>query len=82
MNNKRGSVLPPKRCSRYIFFKSDLCYKARFNKELKTMVLERELSFRLNAEQHDFLRALAKANGVTVTSIIRDALNEYLNVGE
>ena len=46
------------------------------------MVLERELSFRLNAEQHDFLRALAKANGVTVTSIIRDALNEYLNVGE
>lgn len=43
---------------------------------------ERILSFRLNTEQHDFIRALAQANGITVAEVIRTALNKYIDVGE
>ena len=46
------------------------------------MKLDKELTFRLNTEQYDFIRALAKVNGVSVATIIRNALNKYINVGE
>lgn len=37
---------------------------------------------RMESEQLDFIRALAKAKGVSISTFIRNALDQYIGVDE